>query len=170
MAASRAAAGARPVTVLHATRNRIELPRRPRKVGFALTPLADAMFQLLIFFMLSSNLTPYSLLGLRAGAVAGAPPTDPGATTPPSQATTLSPVETAIWSVSRESIVAGGQRFGFDALPRLAQAMRTAGTARVLLVTRGDAQVQGLVSVLEALAAAGITDVQIARSDTGGAP
>lgn len=157
------------MTTIQTTRNRIELPRRPRKMRFALTPLADAMFQLLIFFMLSSNLTPYSLLGLRAGAVAGAPAAGPTAgNPPPSQATALSPVETAIWSVSRESIVAGGQRFGFDALPRLAQAMQSAGTARVLLVTRGDAQVQGLVSVLEALAAAGITDVQIARSETGG--
>lgn len=157
------------MTTLLTTRSRIELPRRPRKMGFALTPLADALFQLLVFFMLSSNLTPYSLLGLRAGAVAGAAPGDPGtATPPPGQVAALSPNETAIWSVSRESIVAGGQRFGFEALPRLAEAMQSAGTGRVLLVTRGDAQVQGLVSVLAALAAAGITDVQIASSETGG--
>lgn len=145
------------------THPRIELPRRQRRYGFALTPLADAMFQLLIFFMLSANLTPYSLLSLKAGTISGASPGDqPADHEPQINAPTLSPGETAIWSISRESIVASGQRFGFDALPQLAGAMRAAGTARVLLVTRADAQVQGVVSVLEVLAAHGITDIQLA--------
>lgn len=151
--------------------SRIELPRRQRRYGFALTPLADAMFQLLVFFMLSANLTPYSLLGVKAGTIGGAGPgdqaleTDPQGTVP-----ALAAGETAIWSVSRDSIVANGQRFGFDALPQLAEAMEAAGTAQVLLVTRADAQVQGLVSVLEVLAAQGITDVQIAGGAQGGTP
>jgi len=42
-------------------------PRSPARYRFVLTPLADAMFQLLIFFMLSSNLAPYSLLTIRSG-------------------------------------------------------------------------------------------------------
>lgn len=148
-------------------RSRIHLPQRQRQYRFALTPLADAMFQLLVFFMLSANLTPYSLLSLRAGAVAGGggDQTDNGTAQAAPRA--LSPGETAIWSISRESIVASGQRFGFDALPRLTQAIQQAGTARVLLVTRPDAQVQGVVSVLEALAAHGITDVQLASSGEG---
>ncbi|WP_299840732.1 biopolymer transporter ExbD [uncultured Paracoccus sp.] len=153
------------------THPRIELPQRQRRYGFALTPLADAMFQLLVFFMLSANLTPYSLLSLKAGTIGGGdsgqPPADKGEEL---GAPALSPGDTAIWSVSRESIVASGQRFGFDALPQLAEAMQAAGTARVLLVTRPDAQVQGLVSVLEALAAHGITDVQIAGGTVAPAP
>lgn len=142
--------------------HRIALPRRERRYGFALTPLADAMFQLLVFFMLSSNLTPYSLLGLRNGAIAS---TGSAAQQPDearSEDAVLSARETVIWSVNRDSIVANGQRFGFEALPRLAEAARQAGTLRVLLVTRSDAQVQGVVSVLETLAAEGIADVQIA--------
>jgi biopolymer transport protein ExbD len=51
---------------------------RPRKYGFALTPLADAMFQLLIFFMLSSSLSPYSLIALTRGAPAGQSAVLPG--------------------------------------------------------------------------------------------
>lgn len=140
----------------------ISLPRRRRHYGFALTPLADAMFQLLVFFMLSSNLTPYSLLPLRAGALAS-PGAAPASADGP-EATPMSAGDTAIWSVSRDSIVAGGQRFGFDRLADLAGAVQAAGTARVLLVTRSEAQVQGVVSVLEALAARGITDVQIAAA------
>ncbi|WP_157994781.1 ExbD/TolR family protein [Paracoccus tegillarcae] len=125
------------------------------------------MFQLLVFFMLSANLTPYSLLSLRAGAVAGGATDQTGTAEDEADPRALSPGETAIWSISRESIVASGQRFGFDALPRLTQAIERAGTARVLLVTRPDAQVQGIVSVLEALAANGITDVQLASSGGG---
>ena len=44
---------------------RAPLPERPRRYRFVLTPLADAMFQLLIFFMLSSSLAPYSLITLK---------------------------------------------------------------------------------------------------------
>lgn len=142
------------------TGKRIALPQRQRHYRFALTPLADAMFQLLVFFMLSANLTPYSLLGLRAGTVAGTVGAEGTSSTTGSEVTGAG--DTVIWSVNRESVVASGQRFGFDALPRLAEAMQQAGTMRVLLVTRPDAQVQGLVSVLETLASHGITDVQIA--------
>ncbi len=166
MAASRAVGDARDMQALQPG-NRIKLPQRQRRYRFALTPLADAMFQLLVFFMLSSNLTPYSLLSLRAGAIAGGDAAQPGSGEQPGDPRALSPGETAIWSISRESIVASGQRFGFESLPQLAEAIQQAGTARVLLVTRSDAQVQGVVSVLEALAANGITDVQMASTSAG---
>ena len=44
--------------------SRLNLPLPPRKRSYrvALTPLADAMFQLLTFFMLTTSLTPYSML------------------------------------------------------------------------------------------------------------
>ena len=47
------------------TRVPIDPPHRPRGNRFPMTALADAMFQLLIFFMLASSLTPYSLLPLQ---------------------------------------------------------------------------------------------------------
>ena len=141
---------------------RIDLPRRPNRYRVALTPLADAMFQLLVFFMLSSNMTPYSLLSLRSGALAAPGDAESGTAGQASAGEAVAPGETAIWSISRESIAAGGQRFGFERLPDLAAALQQAGTARVLLVTRPDAQVQGLVAVMEALAAQGVTEVQVA--------
>ena len=50
----------------------LNLPvRRRRSVAFSMTALADVLFQLLIFFMLSSNLAAYSMLPLRSGALRG---------------------------------------------------------------------------------------------------
>lgn len=141
---------------------RIALPRRAPNYKVALTPLADAMFQLLVFFMLSSNISPYALLPLRSGALAGGGAGEgAGGTAPPATAA-VDPGQTAVWTVGREVVVAGGQRFGFDRLRDLAGALAAAGTARVLLIARADAQVQGLVQVAEELARQGVTDVQVA--------
>ena len=58
------------------------LPRRNRRYRFSMTPLADVMFQLLIFFMLSANLAAYSLLPLRSGALQEVLPAHAGASRP----------------------------------------------------------------------------------------
>lgn len=139
-----------------------DLPRSTRRYTFALTPLADAMFQLLIFFMLTSSLTPYSLLTLRSGSgtEGAASASDP----PPAQSQT-SPLKSAIWQIENGQIVASGQRFGFEQLPQLAGALLAAGTPQVLLITKPTAQVQDLVLVLEILTAAGIEAIQIVGSD-----
>ena len=135
-----------------------ELPRSTRRYGFALTPLAVAMFQLLIFFMLSSSLAPYSMLTLRSGP--GTETASENAETPP-DATPADNDKIAAWTIENGMIVANGQRFGFDTLPDLAGALVRAGTPRVLLVASPRAQVQDLASVLEILAASDITSVQV---------
>ena len=133
------------------------LPRpAPRRYRFALTPLADAMFQLLIFFMLASSQVPYSLLTLKPGA-AGSGAGDAADPAPAAGGT-------ALWSIDTGAVVAGGQRFGFDALPDLARALVAAGTARVVLVARPSARVQDLVAVAEALTGAGMPSVSVARA------
>ena len=133
-----------------------ELPRSKRRYAFALTPLADAMFQLLIFFMLTSSLTPYSLLTLQSGPGTGTPS---GADPTPQTEAPGKPA--ASWTIENGEIVANGQRFGFDALPQLAGALVAAETPRVLLISTVRAQVQDMVTVLEVLADAQITSVQI---------
>ena len=139
-----------------------ELPRSKRNYTFALTPLADAMFQLLIFFMLSSGLAPYSLLTIQSGTGNAAA----GGTETPTQAPDAL-LDAAIWSIESGTIVASGQRFGFDLLPQLTEALIAADTPRVLLIARPEAQVQDLVHVLEALSAAGVDSVQIASTVSG---
>ena len=52
----------------------LSLPRRERRYRFSMTPLADVMFQLLVFFMLSANITPYSLIDIRTGGLSGGAP------------------------------------------------------------------------------------------------
>lgn len=134
------------------------LPQEPRRYKFVLTPLADAMFQLLIFFMLSSSLAPYALMTIRSST---APETFAN-TGPTEQDTTATATgDVAIWSVSAEGLRISGQSFGYDALSDLASAIAGTDTS-VVLIVRESAVVQDLVRVVEALTAAGVSNVQIA--------
>lgn len=134
-------------------------PVRSRRYRFLLTPLADVMFLLLVFFMLSSSLTPYSLLTLRGGEPSGQQP---------GQSNNAQSVgfagDVALWSVSAGEIATGGQSFGFDALPNLTAALTATETSRVVIIARQSATVQDIASVLEALSGTGIADVQLARA------
>ena len=140
----------------------IQLPQRTRKYRFALTPLADAMFQLLIFFMLSSGLTPYSLLTLQSAAGEVSDEALGGAGDDPSSAPVPPPVEQALWTIDAETVIVGGQKFGFDALDDLAASLGVAGApAEVLLIIRPTAQVQDMTTVLARLTAANVNAVRV---------
>lgn len=139
------------------------LPRRNRRYRFSMTPLADVMFQLLIFFMLSANIAPYSMLDVRTGALSGGGGTtpDPDSETQPGRTTDIR--STAVWTLDETgTILASGQRFDPARLAALADALTAQGTRDVLVVLRRDVAVQQLVTVLQTLAARGITSVQIA--------
>lgn len=153
------------------SRHRIELARSTRRYRFSLTPLADTMFQLLVFFMLSSNMVPYSLMTIRSGALAGesgnaAQGTNPDGSGPE----TSNPMVTAVWSVNADSIVANGQRFALESIPLLAEALERQETGDVLLVAQKGASVQMMVSILEILADHGITAVRVADGTAGLSP
>lgn len=148
--------------------SRIQLPERKRNYRFALTPLADAMFQLLVFFMLTSSLTPYSLLTVQSAPGAAGPqdsaPGDAAATDQPQEA--VPPGEVNLWTLEAEAIVVGGQRFTFDALPALADALgASGGPASVVLIVRPSARVQDVTTVLSQLHLARVDQVQVT---TGG--
>ncbi len=146
-------------------RPKIELPRSTRRYRFSLTPLADTMFQLLVFFMLSANLTPYSLLTIRTGVLGADGGAGPSATTRPDGAPNgniVDPTATAVWSINADSIVANGQRFALDRLPDLADALNRQGVSEVLLVSQKGASVQALVTALEVLSANNILAVRVA--------
>ncbi len=139
------------------------LPRRNRRYRFSMTPLADVMFQLLIFFMLSANIAPSSMLAVRTGALSGGGGTtpDPDSETQPGRTTDIR--STAVWTLDETgTILASGQRFDPARLAALADALTAQGTRDVLVVLRRDVAVQQLVTVLQTLAARGITSVQIA--------
>lgn len=144
----------------------LNLPERRRNYRFALTPLADAMFQLLIFFMLSSGLTPYSLLTLQSAA-----PQSDSAASAPGDTGDIRPVppqtdpRVALWTVEANAVLVGGQRFDFDALGELAAALGTADDpAQVILLVRPSAQVQDVTTVLSRLAASDVTSVKVSMA------
>ena len=155
-----------------AARRRSKLPERPPRYRFALTPLADAMFQLLIFFMLSSSLTPYSLITLRSGsevAVEGEAGQETAeAQTPPPEDIQVVSGETVLWTIDHNAIIANGTVFDPEDLFALAEALGSEeAPADVVLIVRDEAQVQDVASVLEALQTANIASVQVTRSGEG---
>lgn len=149
------------------------LPERPRSYRFALTPLADAMFQLLIFFMLSSSLTPYSLVTLRGAPemsqtdqeTQAAPPQveDENATTPASPESD-SGTQVTIWTLGDGIVIVKGQIFEAAQLPELAEAIGTQGApGRIVIMVGDQARVQDIAGAIEALESAEVSAVQIAR-------
>ncbi|MEM8592227.1 MAG: biopolymer transporter ExbD [Pseudomonadota bacterium] len=145
------------------------LPELPRRYRFALTPLADAMFQLLIFFMLSSSLTPYSLITLKSGPPeTEAPEEDDSINTntggagdgPPA-----TPELPTLWTVGRDTVLASGQTYRIDQLVELAEAIGSQGAETdIILIVREDARVQDVASAMEALENADIQALQITKA------
>jgi biopolymer transport protein ExbD len=140
----------------------LSVRRNPKRYRIALTPLADAMFQLLIFFMLSANAAPYSLISLKGALTSpggaggnGDAPAQPGPGT-----------DVTVWTVQAGAVIAGGQPFEMNKLSELTAALKASGTTSVTLIVQPEALVQDLTSVLEALTAGGITDVQLAGRGT----
>ncbi|WP_158272358.1 ExbD/TolR family protein [Rhodovulum kholense] len=140
-----------------------------RRPHFALTALADTMFQLLIFFMLSSGLTPYALLPLTPAAgdrlaETRAPGGDAGAET----AGAVLPAGTRLWQIGPGSLIAGGQRFGFDEIGALARALAARDPVPpVVLLAGPGARVQDLTTALDRLRAAGLTEVRLGLGGEG---
>ena len=148
---------------------RAPLPERPRRYRFVLTPLADAMFQLLIFFMLSTSLTPYSLIRLKS-AVGPAPDAEAqasaGAGTDTSQPAPSSTVDSdlTLWTISDGNVRTAGQDYDIEQLGALADAIGSLDNpGRVVLIVGDTARVQDVAQALEALEGANVAGVQITR-------
>lgn len=117
-------------------------PAHPRpRPAFALTPLADIMFQLLIFFMLSTSLAPYALLPLGQPAAAAA-----AATPAPPPAATVSP---AVWHLGQGRVRSGLRWMPLTEVDAALGALRAEGTAEILLFVTPDATTQDLARLLE---------------------
>jgi len=119
-------------------------PARPRP-AFALTPLADVMFQLLIFFMLSSSLAPYALLPMGRGA--GPPAEDAPAPAPAPEQAAAPPV----WQLGRGEARAGTERFALDEAGARLAALARDGRAELMVLTTSAARTADVVRLLEAV-------------------
>jgi len=143
------------------SQTKIPLPVRPRTYRFALTPLADAMFQLLIFFMLTSSLTPYSLLPVQNGT-ASEPQDAAGNDTAAAPQPPTSSQTTMTWTLEPGRIVVGGQVFELAQRDLLAEQLAQSGTTEIVLVVSDTALVQDVATVLSWLSTTNVQSVRVA--------
>lgn len=129
-------------------------PARARR-PFALTPLADVMFQLLIFFMLSSSLAPYALLPMGAPATA-----DPG---PAAEAAAGAgaATEQVVWHLGRGTVRAGDSRIALENLPSALTELRADQIVEIVVFVTDAAQAQDLADLIEPVRRAGFVRLQL---------
>ena len=125
---------------------------RRRRPSFVLTSLIDVIFLLVIFFMVSSQIVPYSLLPL--GSLAA----DSGEPAAPAAETAAPPIAVRI--------LAGRVTIGSESVPianfsSKLKELKAQGITSILLTPTAAATVQDVVTVLEASKDAEIASVTV---------
>lgn len=139
---------------------RLDEPYQRRR-NPTLLPLVDVIFLLLIFFMFSSNLSPFSLLQLtrdRTGA-AGAPEASAAAATP--SRLSARDVDVMLLVGAGGALRVNGQEVTVETLRPLLAGLRQRGAENLVIAPAAGATVQDLVSALEAGRQSGIPFVAI---------
>ena len=137
---------------------RYTLPRqgRPRRSPFVLTPLIDVMFLLLIFFMLSSRLSSYSLLPIgQVSAGEGVVAQGPAV------------VSDLSVRVSSGSATIGGQTVALSEIRPVLERFVAQGVTGFLVTATRSASVQDVVTVLESLSAVSAARVTLVNAGGG---
>ncbi len=111
-----------------------------------LTSLIDVIFLLVIFFMVSSQITPFSLIPLGAPAASGEGGAVAGLGGTPAVAVRVLAGRTMV----------GGHSVELTALPAALAQLRDNGVESLLVMPAGSATVQDIVAVLEAVKRSGI--------------
>lgn len=120
-----------------------------------LTPLVDIVFLLLTFFMLSSQLAPFSLLTLDGER--------PGAPLPALPAAADSPARPdALLSVGAGQLRLNGRAIGADGLLAALRDEAAKGTTRLTILASSDATVQDFVAALESAKTAAFASIAVA--------
>lgn len=135
----------------------MKLARRSNNAALiTLTPLVDVMLILLVFFMVTSTYLDLDMIPM----VEKGEEVDPTGTSVGTDGAT-----TLLVSIN----AAGEARFqGRTVTPAaLAEALREQPDAQVLILPSGFANVQGLVEVIEAATAAGVTNLRVVRLEAG---
>lgn len=139
-----------------------------RKFAFMLTPLVDVMFLLLIFFMLSSQTAPYSLLEIVGGGDNA--PAEPQAQPAPAPAPTAPTVGDVVVSISRGYVRFNGERVEMADLAAAIERYKAAGYSSAMVLTTQAATVQDVVSVLEVFEGSAFGDMKLVLQQGGAAP
>jgi len=119
----------------------LRLPRR-RRLAFMLTPIVDIMFLLLIFFMLTTQTSPYRMILLQGDAT----PAAPGPALSPSPG---APRGDLLLSISHLFATMNGEQVALDELPAALARYRSMGYSAAVAVLTSSATVQDVVTVLD---------------------
>lgn len=136
------------------------LPPRKYKRTISLTPLVDVIFLLLIFFMLTSQIAPFSLISF-AGTK---PDQNTKKISLPSSSKTLPSGLGALITVLNGGISINGQRTTHLRIDKAMTNLRQTGVTTAIISPKSTASVQDLITVLEAVKKASFTTIRIRNS------
>lgn len=134
------------------------LPRhvRRRRASFVLTSLIDVIFLLVIFFMVSSQITPFSLIGLGPMAREAQPSS---VELPAAEAPAAAPAVSLRVQAGRVFIA--GRPVTMDDLALALADLAARGIGALVVIPTAGATVQDLVRVLETIKLSGIESVTV---------
>lgn len=113
------------------------------------------MFQLLIFFMLSSSLAPYALIPLGA-------PTAPDTRAVDRAESTGGGADTSIiWHVGAGEVRSGQNALPLNVLPQAVDALKAEGLKEILLFTTPLATTQDVATVMEIIQVNNVARVRL---------
>ena len=134
------------------------LPPRQYRRGISLTPLVDVIFLLLIFFMLTSQIAPFSLISFGKVKIEKevvqlevpntAAPTNLG----------------ALITVLHGGISVNGKKTALSKIDIAMAELRRAGITAAIISPKSSASVQDLITVLEAVKKAAFKSIKIRKS------
>lgn len=133
----------------------IATPLRQKQKGFVLTSLIDVIFLLLVFFMLSSQIAPYSLLTVSGGA------SQQESTTQAAPSVPANATSDMMFIVSRGHVRAGSETIPLDQLPAALKRLRDGKQLNATVLTTRSATVQDIVTALEIFETARIASVRL---------
>jgi biopolymer transport protein ExbD len=125
-------------------------PARRQRPSFVLTSLIDIIFLLVIFFMVTSQITPFSLLTLT--------PSNSQQRDSPTTSAAPPPVSLRILS---GRVTIGGKSVPMSGVGEALTKLRSQGITTILLTPSSAATVQDVVTVLEAAKDAAIPNVTV---------
>jgi len=134
---------------------------RASKRNLTLLPLIDVIFLLLIFFMFSSNLSPFSMLQLTRDRVEAGPRVQAAAKPVEASVIDVRQVDVMILVSANRVIRVNGKRVEAWDLRDTLEAFRKKGAENLVIAPSGSASVQDLVGVLEAANKSAIPTIAI---------
>lgn len=134
---------------------KLEAPIGPKR-RLAMTPLVDVIFLLLMFFMLSSTFSRFSALQLDRTQAVSTPSAQKGKTTGQPRA-----IFVTIDGVGNVRL--GGKNVELERLVQAVNRFYDSGARAVVILPRGGANVQDLVSVIERIKISKIKTITMAN-------